>query len=301
MAALFTFAKCSQCLSELFQDDNPPEQRYAWLGSCAHRLCHSCRQDAAPCPVCGMRSSFKRSHFNSASHVVEMMASVLCELTKTTNNAIPPAFASIPTVPPPVDDLFFFPTVTSFQQAPPPRTAPILPTHPHGAPQTSRQTFPPPSQRQYAAPAQDNYSYSAQGPYFEDTRSNGQFEITRREKIENLQRYETAPYTAPKKSSAPPPPLGAKKTAAGTAKAKAGAATAKREPKERKVGTEGEKPRGKRSAHMVLQREPGLLGYAPSEHQQPQHVMIHSPTPTRPVTNKANQAFFESLRAQFNE
>lgn len=110
MAAVFSFATCSFCHQELFRDADPPEQRYCFIGSCSHRLCLSCVRNSSPCPVCGMSAHFKRSNFNNASHVVELLASVLSEVVysmrSTAQSLETPQIADLE---PPVADLFSFP------------------------------------------------------------------------------------------------------------------------------------------------------------------------------------------------
>lgn len=108
MSSLFIFAKCSRCDAVLFHDNDPPGESFALLGRCSHRLCQNCAFRATACPVCGSSSGFGRRYFSDTTHVIELMASVLCDLTKLQNTSITSRSTFITSAPLPSIDLFTF-------------------------------------------------------------------------------------------------------------------------------------------------------------------------------------------------
>lgn len=208
MASIFAFAKCSNCDVKLFQDEDPRTPCFAWLGQCSHRLCENCASGAAVCPVCGQCSSFGRRYFSDANHVVELIASVLCDLTKVQITPRPTFTTSLP---PPTDDLFTFSSSNSSVYSIPSNqyvNSSIQPQKPIQQPSNTprhqpRAYIPKPSPIESRPLLESetlaNTSHSAE-----------EQERAREQKILDLERFKPPQWStaqpSPKKTAPPPPP-----------------------------------------------------------------------------------------------
>lgn len=134
MAAVFSFATCSYCRGQLYNEAQPVNERYAMLGSCAHRFCHFCSltwlSRPSYCPLCQMPVAMKRTLLSNASHMVELLSSCLSEannrILKLENffEQISPHF-SVPTTH--LFDTPLLPDQTLYQESDQPLSAPIMP------------------------------------------------------------------------------------------------------------------------------------------------------------------------------
>ena len=282
------------------------EQRFAWLGSCAHRICTFCHSPRSACPVCHLPSTFKPSQFHNASHVVEIMASVICEITKTLNTLQHLPQISNSTLPPPVTDLFAFPVETPQSSHFHSHYPTYTPNQPHlESHSTNNGSSSFHAEQHFSFAPKPSPSHQANHAYSGNDREMG-YEASRSEKLANLERYNAPIEPSPKKRSGISGASKAKKTTATSSRAKRtsiGLEPSSKRTSENSTSSTHAPPRvstslsPKMPANMTLHREPSIAQV--NSFDRP-HIVSPTPIKSSGLPNQAAKDYLERLKSQFD-
>lgn len=198
-STIFAYATCSLCIGSMYDENLPAAERYCWLGRCSHRLCLACysRLDfrASTCPICRLATLFKRMYFCDATHIVELLCSVLSEVTSRMAHWAAPPPVPTTVLPSSSDDLFTIPIGTHSNRVIQPRYYPSSSIAIDSAPQQSEshptgfQSFSPATH--YESPPQSKNAPTA--PRRESNRAPlevNEEPVSRRSRLEKLDEHQ---------------------------------------------------------------------------------------------------------------